>query len=115
MPARPWKDRALSNGYSLASFILSLTRQGSAEGLTRGWDRLPADLRDAGTDGPPPGSCRFAGDFGWRHVSDGTQVSAAARTWMAAARGFTQLHVSRMASASFRVIRPVLLEVLRTS
>lgn len=53
--------------------------------------------------------------FGWRHVSDGTQVSAAARTWMATARGFAQLHVSRMASASFRVIRPVLLEVLRTS
>lgn len=53
--------------------------------------------------------------FGWRHASDGTQVSAAARTWMAAARGFAQLHVSRMASASFRVIRPVLLEVLRTS
>ena len=62
-PFVPGKIRLCPMDIRLRLFILSLTRQGSAEGLTRGWDRLPADLRDAGTDGPPPGSCRFAGDL----------------------------------------------------
>lgn len=75
----------------MASWIAVRTRQGSAEGLSprlgdsvdggrpviaapcphpriRAGERVAgaagrADLRDAGPDGPPPGSCRFAGDL----------------------------------------------------
>jgi hypothetical protein len=128
-----------------------------------------ADLRDAGPDGPPPGSCRFAGDllvagacgayrlaasaaFGHRGTwANGGSRPLASPAWVISGQeavvlaagaaagvvppaagvavgerscrcaglrsggGLAQLQVSRIASTSFRVIRPVLFEVLRTS